>query len=91
MDAPILLRVSPNFLVCLDGLGIIMVLLLFSRSVVSDSLRPRGLQHTRLPCPSLSPGAALRIYLSKEDRLQRYMDRGLNAASITESARNSGK
>ena len=25
-------------------------------SVVSDSLRPHGLQHTRLPCPSLSPG-----------------------------------
>ena len=27
----------------------------FSRSVVSDSLRPHGLQHTRLPCPSPSP------------------------------------
>ena len=25
--------------------------------VVSDSLRLRGLQHTRLPCPSLSPRA----------------------------------
>ena len=24
---------------------------------MSDSLRPHGLQHTRLPCPSLSPGA----------------------------------
>ena len=24
----------------------------FSRSVVSDSLQPHGLQHTRLPCPS---------------------------------------
>ena len=24
-------------------------------SVVSDSLQPHGLQHTRLPCPSLSP------------------------------------
>ena len=32
-------------------------LLLFSRSVVSDSLRPHGPQHTRLPCPSSSPGA----------------------------------
>ena len=32
-------------------------LLLFSRSVVSDSLRPHGLQHVRLPCPSPSPGA----------------------------------
>ena len=29
----------------------------FSHSVVSDSLRPHGLQHTRLPCPSPSPGA----------------------------------
>ena len=29
---------------------------MFSRSVVSDSLQPHGLQHTRLPCPSLFPG-----------------------------------
>ena len=29
----------------------------FSRSVVSDSLQPRGLQHTRLPCPSPTPRA----------------------------------
>ena len=29
----------------------------FSCSVMSDSLQPHGLQHTRLPCPSLSPGA----------------------------------
>ena len=27
----------------------------FSHSVVSDSLRPHGLQHTRLPCPSQPP------------------------------------
>ena len=33
------------------------ILLLFSCSVVSDSLWPHGLQHTRLPCPSLSPWA----------------------------------
>ena len=32
------------------------VLLLFGRSVVSGSLQPHGLQHTRLPCPSSSPG-----------------------------------
>ena len=32
------------------------MLLLFSPSVVSDSLRPHRLQHTRLPCPSPSPG-----------------------------------
>ena len=30
--------------------------LLFPHSVVSDSLWPHGLQHTRLSCPSLSPG-----------------------------------
>ena len=34
-----------------------LLLLLFSQSVVSDSLQPRGLQHARLPCPSPSPGA----------------------------------
>ena len=60
------------FLVC-DGVqkvslirshGIIMVshlapaaLLLFSHSVVSNSLWPHGLQHARLPWPPSSPGA----------------------------------
>ena len=34
-----------------------LLLLLFSRSVTSDSLRPPGLQHARLPCPSPTPGA----------------------------------
>ena len=29
--------------------------LLLSQSVMSDSLQPHGLQHARLPCPSLSP------------------------------------
>ena len=29
----------------------------FSHSVMSDSLQPHGLQHTRLPCPSPSPRA----------------------------------
>ena len=28
-----------------------------SRSVGSDSMRPHGLQHTRLPCPTQTPGA----------------------------------
>ena len=31
--------------------------LLFSHSVVSDTSRPHGLQHTRLPCPSPSAGS----------------------------------
>ena len=30
-------------------------MLLFSHQVVSDSLRPRGLQHARFLCPPLSP------------------------------------
>ena len=29
----------------------------FSRTVVSSSLQPHGLPHTRLPCPSPTPGA----------------------------------
>ena len=31
-------------------------MVVFSRSVMSDSLRLHGLQHARLPCPSQSPG-----------------------------------
>ena len=31
----------------------------FSRSVMSSCLRPHGLQHPRLPCPSPTPGAYL--------------------------------
>ena len=34
------------------------LLLLFSRSVMSDSLRPHGLQQASLPCPSPFPGAS---------------------------------
>ena len=30
----------------------------FSRSVMSSSLRPHWLKHTRLPCPSSTPGAS---------------------------------
>ena len=36
--------------------------LLFSCSVVSHSLRPHGLYHTRLPCPSPSPRACSNSY-----------------------------
>ena len=39
-----------------DILCLLMVLLLFSCSVVSDSLWPHGLQHARLLSPWLSPG-----------------------------------
>ena len=33
----------------------------FSHSAVSDSLPPHGLQHTRLPCPSPTPGDVHRV------------------------------
>ena len=39
------------------GTQIFRPLLSFKHSAVSNSLWPRGLQHTRLPCPSPSPGA----------------------------------
>ena len=46
------------------------LLLLFSCSVVSNSLQPHGLQHTRLPCPSPSPEACLdSCPLSSSNRL----------------------
>ena len=34
----------------------------FSRSVVSDSLQPHGLQHTRLHCPSPTPRAQTHVH-----------------------------
>ena len=39
-------------------------LLLFSCWVMSNSLQPHGLQHTRPPCPSLSPGVCSESYPS---------------------------
>ena len=36
---------------------------LFSHSVVSDSLWPHGLQNTRFPCPSPFPGACSNLHL----------------------------
>ena len=38
------------------------ILLLFSHSVMSNSLWPHGLQYRRLPCPSLSPGICSNSY-----------------------------
>ena len=38
----------------------------FSRSVVSDSLWPHGLQHTRLPCPSPTPRACSNLCPSSQ-------------------------
>ena len=44
---------SPKSQTCLKQLQSVSQ---FSNSVVSDSLRPHGLQHTRPPCPSPTPG-----------------------------------
>ena len=41
-------------------------MLLFSHSVMSDSLHPHGLQHARLPCPSPTPRACSNSYPSSQ-------------------------
>ena len=42
----------------------------FSRSIVSDSLRSHGLQHTRLPCPSPTPELTQTHVLWVSDTIQ---------------------
>ena len=42
--------------ICYNVASVVLLLLLFSRSVMADSLGPQGLQHARLPCPSSTPG-----------------------------------
>ena len=44
-----------NFTVFWIFFGIALHLVQFSHSVVSNSLQPHGLQHTRPPCPSPTP------------------------------------
>ena len=48
--------IKTNLKTCLLNLQAFNLLLSFARSFVSDSLRPHGPQHARLPCPSPSPG-----------------------------------
>ena len=48
---------SYSYLSTLYTFFVFVFLYVFSCSVVSDSLRPHGLQHTRLPCPSPTPEA----------------------------------
>ena len=40
---------------CSRSVGLPVLLLLFSRQVMSDSSQPHGLQYDGLPCPSPSP------------------------------------
>ena len=53
------------------------LLLLFSHSVLSDSLRPHELQHTRLPCPSPFPGAS-----SNSCPLNRWCHPAISSSSV---------
>ena len=50
--------------VSFPGKSVVRMLLWFGRSVVSDSLQPHALKHTRLPCPSPTPGACSHSRLS---------------------------
>ena len=51
-----LLGLLKSFVSWLSKLLCLFIMAVHCCSVVSDSLWPHGLQHTRLPCPSLSPG-----------------------------------
>ena len=46
----------------------------FSRSVVSDSLRPHELQHTRPPCPSPTPGGHHQLLEFTQTHVHRVSD-----------------
>ena len=48
---------SPGTFLLRRWLSTMVDILQFSRSVVSNSLQPPGLQHTRPPCPSPTPRA----------------------------------
>ena len=53
-------------LVTIFGLKSILNKYQFSHSVMSDSLQPRGPQHTRLSCPLSTPGACSNSYPSSQ-------------------------
>ena len=48
-------RGAPTVLLA-TWISLLILLLQFSRSVMSNSLQPHGLQHPRPPCPSPTPG-----------------------------------
>ena len=60
------------------------VLLLLSRSVVSNTLRPHGLQRGMLPCPSPSPGAC-----SNSCPLSQWCHPTISSSVVPFSSRNS--
>ena len=56
----------------LYSLHLDLLLSLFSDSVVSDTLRPHGLQHSRLPCPSLSSWGLLKFMSTESVMLKAW-------------------
>ena len=56
-------------------------LVVFSHSVMSDSLWPHGLQHTRPPCPSPTPG----VY-SNSCPLSRWCHPTISSSVVTSSS-----
>ena len=54
-------------------LGLFRAWLLFSHSVVSNSLEPQGLQHTRLPWPSLSLGSLHKLMFVESVRSSSHL------------------
>ena len=56
LKCPYFIALRLSLLICKSECSKIMHAHMFSHWVMSDSLWPHGLWHTRLPCPSLSPG-----------------------------------
>ena len=54
-----------------------------SRSVMSDSLGPHGLQHTRLPCPSLTLRACSELVHWVGDAIQPYLQSSPSPPAFT--------
>ena len=50
-------RAEPELIIQRSAVWVWAGSVLFSHSIVSNSLRPHGLQQARLPCPSPTPGA----------------------------------
>ena len=69
-------RVPPTWLIHLSRCSI-KVSVLFSHSVMSDSLQPHGLQHVRPPCPSPTP----RVY-SNSYPLSRWCHPAVSASVV---------
>ena len=84
------------FFTSLVGIAVIYILLIgspgflslwlasvqFSCSVMSDSLRSHGLQHTRLPCPSPAPG----IGVQETDSCPSMINDAIQSIGVSPSA-----